>query len=64
MEPFGFFQLLRSMLNTPPTEGAPTAEKEPPSEGQRQPLPPTKEQEKPNACAAFFEAHERRARRK
>ncbi len=59
MEPFGLLRLLNDLLPKPPEK---TEEKEP-----KEPAPPpqsTEKAEKPNACLAFFEAHEQRANRK
>ncbi len=57
MEPFGLFHLLQSLLPTEEKEGEKTAP--PPDEP-----PPPPPDEKPNACADFFTAHEKRAGRK
>ena len=59
MEPFGLLNLLKTLLPPEQETASPPqkSEEEPPS-------PPAEMEEKPNACASFLEAHERRAKRK
>ncbi len=61
MEGFGLFDLLNSMLTTPQKNNSSEEEKASPTkEPQTQETVPPK----PNACVDFFEAHERRSRRR
>ena len=60
MEPFGLLNLLKTLIpneETPPPSQPPESEPLPPPQ-------PIEQEEKPNACLGFLEAHEKRAQRK
>ena len=63
LEPFGLFSFLQSLLSSPTNPDASTPPQTPlPEEKKEENLPNIKvEMEKKNACAAFLEAHEKRA---
>ena len=62
MEPFGLFHFLQSLLNQAPKTEQPIPEQQEEEKAEETPVS-EKEEEKINACAAFLENHDARARR-